>query len=324
MFSGQGSQYFLMGKELYEKNSAFRYWMDYCSEFTESNYGFNPARIVYEAREKRFEPFNRSLHTSPAIFAISYSMGQALLAEGIYPDELIGYSLGELTALTMGGYLRLEDGLNLVNRSMQVVEERTSPAAMMAILGSPEIYDCYPEEFDQTTIASINFNKSFVITGYKETLENLQSFLSRKDILTQMLPVSHGFHSPIIDPAESDLRRLFSSQKLSKGHAHVVSSVYGRLLSQYDLTDDYFWDLVRQPVRFYKTVQTAEKAGPRLYIDAGPSGTLATFVKYILSPDSASLTVPIMDKFGLNIRNLKTVTELTAQVHLRSSRYVNL
>jgi bacillaene synthase trans-acting acyltransferase len=324
MFSGQGSQYFLMGQQLYEENRTFRYWMDYCSDITKSNYDFDLIMTIYRPRADRFEPFYQTSHTGPAIFAINYSMAQTLIAEGIYPDGLLGYSLGEITALTMSGYLNLEDGLHLLNRSMRIFEEKTGPASMMAILSSPEICNLYRTEFQPVAIASFNFDRGFVVTGYTEVLEYLQEFLQRKEILTQMLPVSHGFHSSIIDPAEIELRKLFRSLKLGKGSIPVVSSVYGRYLGKDDLTENYYWNLARQPVEFYKTVQMIEKSGPCLYIDAGPSGTLAAFVKYIVGEGADSKSVPVIDKFGLNIRNLHRARELSSQICSRSGGYANV
>ena len=324
MFSGQGTQYFSMGRELYERNGTFRYWMDHCSDITQSRFGINLSGIVYRGGQDRFAPFTRSLHSSPAIFAISYSMAQALMAESVYPDEVLGYSLGEIVAMAVSGCTSLEMALDLVVRSMQVVELTTPRAGMMAVLDSPEICRRYSDEFRETTIASFNFARSFVVAGLSPALERLQSFLKKHDVLTQILPISHGFHSAIIDPAETDLRRLFREVSLGEGHLPVASAVYARFLEPSDLVESYYWDIVRQPVRFHSTVEMLEHRGPRLYIDVGPSGTLATFVKYALPEDSDSRALPVLDQFGFNLRNLKAVHAAALPNQPRSSRDVNV
>lgn len=304
MFSGQGSQYYSMGRDLYDNHGTFRYWMNYCAALVEDHIGVNLIEHIFEERANKYEPFKRTLHTSPAIFMVNYSVAQTLMDEGIQPDLLLGYSLGEVVALAVSGFISVEDTLDFLIRSARLVETQTPQAGMLAVLHSPDITEEYPAQFRETTIASLNFSKSFVIAGLPERLKEVQGFLSQKSVLTQLLPISCGFHSPVIDVVETEYKRLLETMRPEEGRIPVVSSVYSQALTRQHITQQYYWDLIRQPVNFEKTVQALEDEGAYLYIDAGPSGTLATFVKYLLKPGSSSQALPLLDQFGYNMRNL--------------------
>lgn len=304
MFSGQGSQYYSMGKDLYDHHGTFRYWMNYCASVAEGQLGVNLIDLVFREQTDKHQPFRRTLYTSPAIFMVNYSAAQTLMDEGIEPDFLLGYSLGEIVALAVSGFVSLEDAIDFLIRSSRLIEEKTERAGMLAVLDSRDVMDQYPEEFVDTTVASLNFSRSFVLAGRMERLEEVQQFLAQKSILTQLLPIDCGFHSPLIDVVETEYKALLATMRPEESRIPVISSAYARRLDRNMITPDYYWDLIRGPVNFDKTVQMLEESGPYLYIDSGPSGTLATFVKYLLSSDSESKAQPLLDQFGYNMRNL--------------------
>ena len=307
MFSGQGSQYYSMGKDLYDHHGTFRYWMNYCASVAESHLGMNLIDLVFRERVDRLEPFARTLYTSPAIFMVNYSIAQTLMDEGIEPDLLLGYSLGEIVALAVSGCISIEEAVDFLIQSSRLIEDKTPRASMLAILHTRKIVDEYSAEFADTTIASLNFDRSFVIAGRLERLKHVQQFLTQRSILTQLLPIQCGFHSSLIDAVEVEYKILLSGMRPEQCRIPVVSSAYAARLDHIKITPNYYWDLIRGPVNFETTIKKLEEDGPYVYIDAGPSGTLATFVKYLVKSDSESQALPLLDQFGYNMRNLNKV-----------------
>lgn len=307
MFSGQGSQYYSMGKDLYDHHGTFRYWMNYCASVAEGHLGVNLIDTIFKDRTEKYEPFARTLYTSPAIFMVNYSVAQTLMDEGVEPDLLLGYSLGEIVALAVSGFVSVEDAMDFLIRSARLIEEKTPRGSMMAVLESRGIIDEYPDAFAETTVASLNFNRSFVLAGRLERLKRVQQFLAEKSILTQLLPIQCGFHSPLIDAVEHEYKALLENMLPEESSVPVISCAYASRLDRAGITPRYYWDLIRGPVNFDKTVNMIEETGPYLYIDAGPSGTLATFVKYLVKSDSESKALPLLDQFGYNMRNLSKV-----------------
>ncbi|NQZ12186.1 MAG: acyltransferase domain-containing protein, partial [Algicola sp.] len=114
MFSGQGAQYYHMGKELYECHPRFALWMDHCDEIVEPLIGTSLIDILYDESVTKGDPFDRVLYTNPALLCIQYSLSRVLMEMDIQPDYLLGYSLGEFTAAVVSGVMSLEEGLELL------------------------------------------------------------------------------------------------------------------------------------------------------------------------------------------------------------------
>lgn len=305
MFAGQGSQYYAMGLEMYENKPVFRDWLNFCSRSLESRLKVSLVDLIYSRKSSRPDVFEITRYTHPAVFCLNYSLAQTLIHEGIRPSRLLGYSLGELVAWTFAGTVRLEEALNLVVEMAFDIEQRTAPGGMLAVLASAALLKEEPELFSEATLAGINYRDHFVVAGTKDKMVQIHDELKRRNILCQILPISHGFHSPLLDPIESEVKRHFSALSLRDMEVPVVSSALGRDIEQRDLSADYCWTVLRGPVRFSDAVQHMEKNGPSLYIDAGPSGTLAGFVRNIVGRDAASRAYAVLNPFGKDLRSLE-------------------
>ena len=182
---------------------------------------------------------------------------------------------------------------------------------MMVVLGSVAIHSEYPELFRNTTVACRNYDENFVITGHRQQLEDLAIFLSQKEIVSQILPISHGFHSPLMDPIKAAFQSLVDTAHVKPMRTCVFSSVYSRRIGDGDNMRDYCWDIISKPVDFSSTIAALEAIEPHLYIDVGPSGTLASFVKNILAPGSASHAYATLNRFG---RDLQAIARLKSEL----------
>lgn len=301
MFSGQGSQYFRMGQELYEHHARFRHWMDLCAETASPFLGASLTDILYRSGSKG-DPFDRILHTNPALLALEFSLAQVLLEEGIRPDRLLGYSLGEIAAAAVAGALPLRDALRLVIRLAELVERKTPPAAMVAILASPEIAAGLPPALRDFSVTGRNFPQSFVMTGPAAGAALLREELRKRSIVFQQLPVNYGFHTAMIDPIEAEFRREIAGTAFLPFRIPVVSA--WRCGPAAHAGGDYCWDAVRRPVDFGTTVLRLAGDGGCAFVDCGPSGTLATFVKYLLPPDASSRPLQAMNQYGKDLGSL--------------------
>ena len=299
MYSGQGAQYYQMGKELYEKEPVFSRTLNRCSDVVSPLIGTSLIDVIYGG--KKTDPFERTLYTHPANVAFCYSLTQTLYARGIKPDMLLGYSLGEYVCALIAEALPMEKGLELIVRQARLLEEKTANATMMAVLDDPAIMQRRPQLFQGSWLSGHNFPNHFVITGYRDRLKAIENQLFEDGITAQILPISHGFHSPIIDPIREDNLQLltgFTPPRLPCYSGMTTGPIES-------FSAEHIWNVVRNPVRFLETVRAMEAHGPFNYIDVGPAGTLATFVKYILGNGSSSQALISVNQFGRDLLGLE-------------------
>jgi acyl transferase domain-containing protein len=299
-----------MGKELYENHSRFRYWMDHCDKIVHPIVQISLIDVLYRGQGKS-EPFDQILYTNPSLLCIEYSLSRVLLEMGIQPDFLLGYSLGEITASVVSGVMSLEDGIQLVVGMARLVEAKTQLVEMLAVIESQEIMTTFPDLFQNCWLTGKNFQRSFVVSGLPNDIRHLQEGLNQQNIISQKLPVKYGFHTALMDPIEEEFKKLVRSIKLLPMGIPIISSLTTATVQE--VNDDHIWEVIRYPVEFEQTIRLMLHKEDYIFIDVGPSGTLATFVKYLLTSNSNSLHLEAINPFG---RDLSSIEKLRTSLSI--------
>ena len=308
MYSGQGSQYYHMGRELYETNAVFRSAMQELDELIKNKLGESVVGHIYRDDKKKLEPFNDILITHQAIFMVEYSLTRMLIECNIKPDYVLGASLGEITAAAVANILSLDECIDLLLGNARIVTAQCAPGKMLAILGDTDLYASLPILHSNSDLASINFQQHFVVSGTVSALQEISSYLQAEDIAFQFIDVSFGFHSALMDIAKTDIEALLATLNYKQPQIPFVSCAKQQIMDSIDC--DHFWYVFRRPVKFWQSIQLFERSNPYRYIDLGPSGTLSTFASYILSKDSGSNTYPLLTPFGQDANNLKNIYDI--------------
>lgn len=305
MFSGQGSQYYQMGKELFEQNKTFQAAMLKVNRLCQDLVGFSILDEIYHPKNPKSQPFTRTLFTHPTIFMVEYSMMQVMRENNIDPKLVVGSSAGEFAAAVSAGVLTLETALQAVIKQAQALEQYCQEAGMLAILADTSLYQSQSYLHQFSELAAVNFSSHFVVSGKTDHLKMIETHLKENDIAFQLLPVSQGFHSSLIDNAKTPFLESIQSLSIKQPAIPYVSCVYANTLTS--LTHQYFWEIARSPIQFQKAIQHIENQHSAIYLDLGPSGTLATFVKYNLTSSSQSKLYSILSPYGQDIENLGMV-----------------
>ncbi len=305
MFSGQGSQYFQMGKALYDSNETFRGWMLRLDEIALQASGRSVIGALYSDEHRKGDPFDRTLLTHPAIFMVEYSLAQSLMHAGVRPDMVLGVSLGSFAAAAVAGFLEVEDALTAVIQQAIALEKWSEPGGMTAVLADPALF---AEEFlsGSSELAAVNFSSHFVVSARLTELAWIEAALRKSDVVYQRLPVSFPFHSRWIENAKVPFDSFMRSIRYKEGELPMVCCDRTTTLS--DLSGHYFWDVVRHPIRFREATARLEQEGPRRYIDVGPAGTLATFLKYGIPATTRSTVQSILTPYGADLKNFAAVS----------------
>jgi acyl transferase domain-containing protein len=301
MFSGQGSQYFQMGRALFDEDPVFRDSMLQLDELVRARSGRSVVATLYDASHSRSASFDQIALTHPAIFMVEYSLAETLRRSGIVPDITLGASLGSVAAATVAGHIDVEDALHAVIRQASVLEGSCKPGGMFAILADPANFE--DGTLDASAeMAGVNFHSHFVIAARRDRFAQIEENLRKREMTFQRLPVSYAFHSQWIDEARAPFTA--SMRTIHRRTGRVPLMCCERVEPVSALPEDYFWNVVRGRIRFGEAIAKLERGGSYRYIDVGPASTLATFLKYSLSAQSKSTVHPILSAYGHDRKNL--------------------
>ena len=309
MFSGQGTQYYHMGKDLYEHQPVFMQWMNSLDSYVQYLIGTSVLNQIYDNGKIKGYPYEQPMLSSLAIFMVEYSLAQVLIDKKIYPDFLLGSSMGEFASSVISGVMGYEVALNILVQKSKIMGKYPLNGGMIAVFDNPNLYNDIPVMNRNSDLAAINFNKHFIIAGKDKNLDQIISFLDSDNIFYQKLDIAGAYHSSLLDIAESDYKSFLET--LSFNHPtlpYISCSSGGRV---YKFHKYHLWNVIRKPIFFEKTIKGMEKdMGNLVYLDLGPSGTLSTFIKYILQKDSQSENYIILSPFGKDLKNLGKVESL--------------
>lgn len=304
MFSGQGSQYFHMGRGLFEGCETFRTWMVRLDGMVSQYLGCSVLEALYSDKRGKGDAFDRTRVTHPALFMVEYALARTLCEAGLIPGITLGASIGAAAAATLSGCLEIEDAICLVAQQALSVEETCGAGAMIAVLADSAMF-AEPFLSTRSELAGVNLPSHFVVSCAGRHLGPIEFELAQRAISYQRLPVAFGFHSSHIDPARESFLARTRDVRFREAVTPMMCCERASLVSR--LPADYFWRVVRNPMRFAEAVLALERQGPHLYIDVGPSGTLATFLKYLLPRETRSAVRAVLTPFGRDLLNLSSI-----------------
>ncbi|MES2929546.1 MAG: acyltransferase domain-containing protein [Pseudomonadota bacterium] len=302
-FSGQGSQYFQMGRSLYERNMSFKRSMDRLDAVATDLSGNSIVRTLYGDRSKS-EPFDELSLSHPAIYMVEMSLAQALIDAGIVPDLLLGSSLGSLAAAAVSGCIQPEDGVSLAIAQAEAIQSHCAPGRMIAILANSALHRAETMLRQHSVIAAYNFANHFVVAAPRKASEAIEDMLLVRGHVHQCLPVTYAFHSPWMEQARPSYLAASKAVKFDRAQIPLACCASADIVNT--LAPDYFWNVTHLPILFSQTIELLESHGPYLYVDLGPSGTVATFLKYLLPPHSSSRMQTVMTPMGRDVENFNT------------------
>lgn len=306
MFSGQGSQYFQMGKQLFLEDKTFKHHMMRADEICQDLICQSVIEHLYNPSHTLSTPFTNTLLSHPAIFMVEYALAQVVFEAGIKPDYVLGASLGEYAAAVIAGVMDFESALTSVITQAKLLSQHCDEGGMLAVLHDYGLFDSASFLHDHSELAAINFATHFVISGKMSELKNIMDGLGRKEISHQLLPVSYAFHASYVDPVCEPFLSEMQAVQLNTPQIPLVSCMMAQE-AQF-LTANHFVDVIRHPILFQKTLDFLETNAPCTYVDLGPSGTLATFAKHALPRHCKSKSLSLLTPFERS-EKLKTTLE---------------
>lgn len=280
VYSGQGSQYHGMGKELYETQPVFQETIDEANQLLD----FDLKKLMFTEHEW----LHLTEYTQPALLAMEVGLTRLLASEGIKPDVVAGLSLGEYAALVTSGALDFGETVKLVQKRGRFMTEAVpgGQGAMSAIMGLDRqtvLQVCQQFE-NQGVIVPANYNMpgQIVIAGEKTVLEQAsEAFIEAGAKRVIPLNVSGPFHSKMLEPAAVSLEKELQQLHISEMKIPVVTNLTGQVIASSEEIVPTLVKQVKSPVYWEECVQTMVEMGVDHFIELGPGKTLCSFIKKI-------------------------------------------
>jgi acyl transferase domain-containing protein len=274
VFSCQGSQYFGMGRELYDTEPVFRARIDACDRILSPTLGGSLTELMMHGDDP--DAIHQTRVTQPALVALELALAELWRSRGVTPAVVMGHSVGEVAAAIHAGVMDLESGLAFIAHRGRLMQS-TAPGAMLTVCAPPaRVADWLAGT--ALDIAAINGPDTVVVAGARDEIEALARRVEAAGAIARPLRVSHASHSRLMEPVLGPLADALASLRCHAPRLPIIANRAGRLAGPAEYDARYWCDHLRGPVRFHDGALALRALDIDVCLEIGPDATLVKLI----------------------------------------------
>jgi acyl transferase domain-containing protein/acyl carrier protein len=283
IMSGQGPQWWGMGRELMRNEPVFRRVIERCDEAMRPHARFS---LVEElGRTEEASQMHRTEIAQPAIFAMQVALAELWKSWGVEPAAVVGHSVGEIAAACVAGVLSLEEGARVIALRARFMDGcARGEGTMLAVgLGEDEARALIARHDRTVTISAFNGPRSLTLAGPRISLEAMLAELEPQGVFARLVRVDHPFHHPLMQPASEELELALVDLNPQAESIPFFSTVSGDRCAGESCTAEHWGRGIRQPVQFVPAVNAIAEFGVDLWLELSAHPALVHSIQECLA-----------------------------------------